>query len=190
MPQYERLQVDFAVQAEPRGTADAVAAAEAFASGDPFLVINSDNYYPVEAMQALRQLSGPGLAVFERESMLADSNIAPEAITRFAVVEGDADDYLQRVIEKPAPEQIEQLPDPVGVSMNCWRFDESIFAACAAIEPSMRGELEITDAVQHSIDRLGSRFRILTFRQPVLDLTSRTDVQRVAGVLAGSPVSL
>ena len=46
-----RLQIAFANQEEPRGTADAVAAAETFAGGDPFAVINSDTYYPIEALR-------------------------------------------------------------------------------------------------------------------------------------------
>jgi len=39
-----RLRVVFAIQEEPRGTADAVLAAEEFTAGEEFLVINSDNY--------------------------------------------------------------------------------------------------------------------------------------------------
>ena len=37
------LRVTFAVQPEPRGTADAVLAAETFAGAGPFIVMNSDN---------------------------------------------------------------------------------------------------------------------------------------------------
>ncbi|MFH1571541.1 MAG: nucleotidyltransferase family protein [Gemmatimonadota bacterium] len=187
---YERLEVSFAVQEEPLGTANAVAAAEAFAAGDPFLMINSDNYYPVEAVAALRQLEGPGLAAFERDSMLAASNIPAERITRFAVVEVDGDSRLRRIIEKPSPEVIARLPEPVSISMNCWRFEAAIFRACAAIKPSERGELEITDAVQYAIDALGQRFTVLPFHAAVLDLTSRTDVGAVAERLAGKPVRL
>ena len=74
--------------------------------------------------------------------------------------------------------------------MNCWRFDARIFASCAAIEPSVRGELEIPDAVQHAIDEMGQEFSVLTFRSAVLDLTSQADVEGVAEKLAGSPVRL
>jgi len=188
--QYTRLEVSFAVQEEPLGTANAVAAAEEFAAGDGFLMINSDNYYPVEAMGGLRQLDGPGLAAFERHSMLAKSNIPAERITRFAVVEVDDGGHLRRVVEKPSPEFIAGLPEPVGVSMNCWRFDAGIFTACAAIEPSERGELEITDAVQYAVDEMGQDFTVLPYRAAVLDLTSRADVGTVAERLAGTPVVL
>ena len=67
----QRLSVSFANQAEPRGTSDAVAAAEQFADGDHFAVINSDNYYPVEALRGLREQSGCAVALFDRDALLA-----------------------------------------------------------------------------------------------------------------------
>src|SRR5262245_51008749 len=42
-----RIRMDFVVQTEPRGTADAVLAAERWIGDDPFLVLNGDNLYPV-----------------------------------------------------------------------------------------------------------------------------------------------
>src|SRR5215211_8807868 len=50
----QRVRVDFVVQAEARGTADAVRAAEAWIEDDSFLVMNGDNLYPVPALSALR----------------------------------------------------------------------------------------------------------------------------------------
>jgi len=185
-----RLHFEFVVQAEPLGTADAVAAAREFACGDPFLVINADNHYPLQALQALRGLSGPGLVGFERSALVAQSNIPAERIERFAVIEVDADSSLRRVVEKPSPEQIARLGERVGVSMNCWRLDERIFTACAAIEPSARGELEITSAVQYAIDHLDTHFEVIPIRGPVLDLTSRDDIASVAERLRGQAVHL
>lgn len=187
---YERLAVDFAVQAEARGTADAVASAEAFAGGDPFLVINSDNYYPAEALEALRALDGPGLIAFERDSMIAHGNIPAERLTQFAALEVDGEGLLRGIVEKPSPEALAAMPPPVCVSMNCWRFDGGIFPACRAISPSPRGELELPDAVMYAIRRLGQRFRSVPFEGAVLDLTSRSDVGPVAALLAGKEVRL
>jgi len=186
----QRLQFEFVVQAEPLGTADAVATARRFAYGDPFLTINADNHYPLDALQALRALSGPGLPGFDRTALVAMSNIPEQRIERFAIVEVDADGSLQRVVEKPSQQFIDSLGDDVGVSMNCWRFDERIFAACEAIEPSERGELEITSAVQYSIDHLDTRFEVIPIRGPVLDLTSRSDIESVAERLRGQQVHL
>lgn len=188
--QYERLEVEFAIQEEPLGTGDAVAAGEQFAAGDPFLMVNSDNYYPVEALDAMKGLDGCGLPLFGRDGMLAGSNIPAERLLKFAVVEVGEDGYMKRIVEKPSAEEVEALPPPVGVSMNCWRFDAHIFDACRAIEPSPRGELEVTDAVQYAIDKLGVGFRAVHFEAAVLDLSSREDVAGVTERLAGREVRL
>ena len=187
---YRRLEITFAVQAEPKGTADAVCAAEAFADDDPFLVINADNYYPPDTLEALRQLGENGLIGFDREGLVEGSNIPPDRIARFAILETDGDGYLTRIVEKPSPEQIARLAEPICVSMNCWRFDDRMFTALKAIKPSPRGELEIPDAVQHATDALGIRFRSVPFSAPVLDLTTRSDVAAVAGLVQAMEVSL
>ena len=188
--QPRRLTIEFALQDRPLGTADAVAAAEEFAGRDEFLAINSDNYYPIEALCALREISGQGLAAFERQSMIAASNIPPERIAKFALVRDDGRGFLGRIIEKPDPRTIAAMARGAYVSMNCWRFEASIFAACRAIPPSPRGELELTDAVQYSIDSLGGKFRVLAFQAPVLDLSSRTDIAGVSAELAPLEVDL
>ena len=65
-PDVSRLAVHFAVQPGASGTAQAVLAAEPEIGGRPFLVLNSDNLYPVEVLRALAALDGPGLPAFER----------------------------------------------------------------------------------------------------------------------------
>jgi len=185
-----RLSIDFAVQAEPKGTADAVAAAESFSGGDDFLVINSDNYYPAEALSALREQQGSAVALFEQQSMLAGSNISAERLRHFAVGQIDGRGRLQRILEKPDEATLAALPKPLWLSMNCWRFGPAIFDACRAIEPSPRGELEIPFAVQYALDVLDEPFHAVTVRAPVLDLSSRSDVAAVAAKLAGTEVCL
>ncbi len=185
-----RISIEYAVQVAPLGTADAVAAAESFAASDPILVINSDNYYPLDALGGLGELEGMGLAAFTKEAMLTQGNVPPERIAKFAVIEADADGYMTRIIEKPDAETIAALPEPVCLSMNCWRFTPPIFTACRAIQPSPRGELEITDAVQYAIDSLGERFRVLICDAAVLDMSSRADVPSIAKRLAGTKVEL
>jgi dTDP-glucose pyrophosphorylase len=187
---YRRLELGFAIQEKPLGTADAVAAAESFAAGEPFLVINSDNYYPTLALESLRALPGPGLAAFTRAGMLEGSNIPPERLRRFAFVEVDGQGCLRRIVEKPDPALLASLPEPLAVSMNCWRFDAQIFSACRAIPPSPRGELELPDAVQYAAQVLGQRFKVLWCEEAVLDLSSRADVGPVAARLAGREVRL
>ena len=175
-----RITIEFAYQEKPLGTADAVAAARKFTGKDDFLVINSDNHYPPVSLRGLRHLNGPGLAGFEKQHMLDGSNIPADRIAKFAVIRIDSQGHMVGIIEKPSEAQLAALPEPLFISMNCWRFGPSIYEACANIEPSARGELEIPDAVQYSIDKLGERYRVLEVHAPVLDLSSRADVEGVA----------
>lgn len=92
----------FAIQQEPRGTADAVLAAESFIErGELFAVVNSDNLYPVDCLAKLRESAEQGLLAFERSSLIANSNIPEERIAKFATLDLDADGFLQQVTEKP-----------------------------------------------------------------------------------------
>jgi dTDP-glucose pyrophosphorylase len=59
-----RVRLRFAVQPNALGTADAVLAADAFTGGKPFAVINSDNYYPVEALDELQRRPAPVIVGF------------------------------------------------------------------------------------------------------------------------------
>lgn len=185
-----RLRIKFAIQSSPRGTADAVASAEAFAGEDEFLVINSDNYYPVCALAALRKAGGPALAAFERQALVERSNIPDDRIARFAVITRDQAGGLEHIVEKPDPATLQRTGPQVYVSMNCWRLDRSIFHAARLIPLSPRGELELPAAVEYSMSELGTRYRILPFAEPVLDLSSRGDVGAVAQRLADKVVHL
>ena len=185
-----RLSLDFAVQAEPKGTADAVAAAEAFAAADPILVINCDNYYPLEALRQLRQQEGCAVALFEREAMLSGSNIAADRVRSFAVAQIGDDGTLIKIHEKPDEAMLASMPPPHWLSMNCWRFTPAIFEACRKIGPSPRNEYELPDAVQYTIDVLRLPFRAVTIRAPVLDLTNRKDIATIKPFLAAVEVKL
>jgi len=181
----KRVRIDFAVQEKPLGTADAVLAAKQFAGEDLFLVINSDNYYPLEVLTAMGELRQPGVALFDRDRLVAESNIPEDRVYKFAVAKMDAQGYLARIYEKPLEETVRGLGFPVYVSMNCWVLSPSIFQACVSVRPSARGELELTDAVQFAVDVLHQRHKVLTFRSSVLDLSSRSDIGAVAERLRG-----
>jgi dTDP-glucose pyrophosphorylase len=185
-----RLRLTFAIQDQPLGTADAILAAEPFAGEDRFLVMNADNYYPVAAYAALRDLNEPGLIAFDRDALLADGLIAPERILRFALLDIDADGYLRRIVEKPDDATAAAMQHVPFVSMNLWSFDARIFEPCRTVKPSSRGELELPLAVQHAIDDHGLELRAVPMSAPVLDLSSRADIAGVASRLASVDVSL
>lgn len=184
-----RVRLELIVQEEAHGTADAILAAREWTSGDPFLAMNADNLYPIPVLRALAALDEPGLPAFEREDLLASSNIPAERVRAFAVIEVDEDGYLTRIVEKPAEESFAAVRGPLLLSMNCWRFDDRIFGACRDVERSARGEFELPEAVMLAVRR-GVRFRALPARGAVLDLSRRADAAEVSRRLAGVDVRL
>ena len=184
-----RLTITTAIQPEPKGTADAILAAESFAGQDDFLVVNSDNIYPVEALAALVALTSPGLIGFAPAPLIAESNIPADRIAQFAEIKTAGDSTLSEIHEKPPAER--RVPSAeCRVSMNCWRFGPKIFAACRLVTPSPRGELELQDAVTIAMAQLGERFQVVPFAGGVLDLSSRADIAAVTERLRGREVVL
>ncbi len=132
---------------------------------------------------ALRDLSGSGLPVFERERLLATSNFTRERVDAFAVLEVAAQGWLERIIEKPPA--VAGTGTPVLLSMNLWRFSPAIFEACRSVPLSRRGECELPQAVGWAIANRGERFQAVACADGVLDLSTRADVAEVEGRLAG-----
>lgn len=186
----KRITVSFATQEQPIGTANALLAAEAFIADESFLVLNSDNYYPVDVFRALRLLGEPGLPAFEQESLIREGNIPSERIRGYALLKIDEGDYLERIVEKPGEIPIASCKNDVFISMNCWRFTPEIFGACREVPRSARGEFELPEAVQYGLSSLGLRFKVVRFRKGVLDLSYRGDISEVARRLAGVCVEL
>ena len=171
-----RVTIRFAVQHEPRGTADALLAARDAIQQAPFLMLNSDNYYPLDACSALAALGGAGLVAFDADALTRESGIEPDRVLRYALVDADADGWLRAIHEKPDPEHPLAQSSQRWVSMNLWSFTSRIFDACARVTPSARGELELADAVTIAMRDLGERFRVICMSGAVLDLSTRADV--------------
>ena len=184
-----RFRVAYAVQETARGTGDAVLAAEVFAGDQEFLMVNSDNYYPVSALKALVAMGHPGTVLFTPEGLASRSNLEPARIQGFALAKVGEDGCLDGLIEKPDEAAARAMGGVRRVSMNCWRFSPAIFDACRAIAPSSRGELELTDAVAGLIAR-GQRLEVRTSDEGVLDLSKRSDIAPVLERLRGVRVDL
>jgi dTDP-glucose pyrophosphorylase len=186
----KRVNVSFAVQSVAIGTADAVLAAEEFTAGEPFVVLNADNYYPAAVLQALRNAQGPATVGFSRAGLLRDGNISADRIAAYAILDVGNDGLLKAVREKPSAATIEALGDNVSVSMNCWRLTSEFYRACRDVQPSPRGELELPLAVQYAIDILGMSFTVIPVDAMVLDLSQRADIPSVAAQLKALEVSI
>ena len=177
-----RVKISYAIQEEPLGTANAVLAAEEFAGEDAVVVLNSDNYYPVDAYRALHELDGSGLIGFDPEALIEKSNIAADRVGAFAFVVADDDGNMEEIVEKPDAQTIARLGDEAVVSMNLWRFTPAIFAAAKQVPLSTRGEYELQDAVRQAIAD-GDPFTVVPLAEGVLDMSNRDDIASVADAL-------
>lgn len=179
-----RVRVSFVVQPEARGTADAVASAADWISGRPFVVLNADNLYGVEALRALREADGPALPVYERADLVRSSGIPDARVASFALLQVTPQGLLSDIIEKPGAALMDAAGPTALISMNCWRGNADVVQACRDVPVSARGEFELPAAIRLAITR-GVRVRAIPARGPVLDLSRREDVPFVTARLQG-----
>ena len=180
-----RIRVSFAVQQEAKGTADAVLPVEDFAGGEPFVVLNGDNYYPPDVLQALRLADGCAGVAFSREGLLRTGEIPADRIAKYAILDVAEDGELKRIVEKPGT----STPGD-RASMNCWRLTSDMFRACREVPLSPRGEYELLVAIGYAIGQLGISFHMVSADAAVLDLSRRADVPTVAARLESVKVAL
>jgi len=173
-----RVRLRFAVQPAPIGTANAVTVA-ADALGDaPFLVLNADNYYPIDAIRALAADDSAGVVAFDRDALVRDGNIDAERVRAFAVLDVGEDGWLRGIIEKPGDAVDLTSASAQWVGMNLWAVTPAIVDACRRVPMSARGEFELPEAVGLAL-REGVPVRAVQHSAPVLDLSRRTDIARV-----------
>lgn len=187
-PRLSKVDIWFAEQEKPLGTADAAYASKEFVGHDSFVLVNGDNLYPERDLAALRSLRDEACYCvgFDRDAMTKKSNIEPERVTRFAVVQVDDDWNLIRIVEKPSNPEEYRVDGRIIVSMNLFRFTTDIFEACSRIEPHpTRKEYEITAAVQYLVDHHIAPMKVLYSDEGVLDLTHPADIPPLRRLLMG-----
>jgi glucose-1-phosphate thymidylyltransferase len=138
------VHVSYIVQEAPLGLAHAVKIAEEFVAGDSFVMYLGDNLIKDGIVSFVQE--------FEREK--PDAQILLAHVPNpgdFGVAELDGE-HVVRLEEKPAHPKSDLAL--VGVYL----FGPPVFDAVRAIQPSPRGELEITDAIQYLITS-GKRVR-------------------------------
>jgi glucose-1-phosphate thymidylyltransferase len=133
------VRLSYVVQTEPKGLAHAVSFAQDFVGDDSFCLYLGDAMYS--------QSLAPFAARF-RESGCANLNLVKwvQDPSRFGVANLDGE-RIVKLVEKP------REPESNYAMAGMYFFGPQIWSVLPDLQPSGRGEYEITDAIQMLIDR-------------------------------------
>src|SRR4051794_4938275 len=148
------VHVTYIPQDAPLGLAHCVKIAREFLGDDDFVMYLGDNMLQQGLVEFLerfeedrRQSDEPTLDGDRRPPSAQILLCHVPDPQRFGVAEVDESGHVVRLVEKP-------VDPPSNLALaGVYLFTSAIHEAVRAIEPSPRGELEITDAIQWLIDR-------------------------------------
>ena len=135
------ISLEYAVQEEPKGIAQAFLIGERFIGGEPVSLILGDNIFYAEGLADKLTVAAQrtrGATIFGY--YVTD----PE---RYGVVSFDADGKALDIVEKPAK------PESHYAVTGLYFYDDQVVEIAKALEPSARGELEITDVNHAYLER-------------------------------------
>jgi glucose-1-phosphate thymidylyltransferase len=130
--------VTFIEQDAPKGLAHALLTAEEFLSGGPFVMYLGDNLLRDGITDLAERFRSS-----EPDALILLTKVSDPWHYGVAELNGER---VVRLVEKPKD------PPSNMALVGVYMFGPEIFSAAKAIEPSARGELEITDAIQQLID--------------------------------------
>ncbi len=130
----------FIVQDSPRGLAHALLTGLAFIDGDDCLMYLGDNLVKGGVADVVRD--------FEQHRPNCQIMLSPvDNPSAFGVADLAPDGSIRQLVEKPS------VPPSNLALVGVYLFDNTIGEAVRSIEPSGRGEYEITDAIQYQVER-------------------------------------
>jgi glucose-1-phosphate thymidylyltransferase len=125
------INLEYKIQEEPKGIAQALLLAEEFIENNNFALILGDNFFYGERLIDIIKISNTnkGATVFA---------YPVKNPKNYGVIEFDKDYKVLNITEKP------KVPKSRYAITGLYFFDNNIFSLCKNVKPSKRGELEIT----------------------------------------------
>jgi glucose-1-phosphate thymidylyltransferase len=149
--EYDIDRLSYAYQERAGGIAEALGLAERFAAGERVCVMLADN--------VVERSLGASVENFRRQERGARILLAredePEHLRHLGVPELDGDGRIARILEKP-----DDPPSAFAVT-GIYFYDEDVFEVIPTLEPSGRGELEITDVNNWYIEQGTMEYDVL-----------------------------
>ena len=158
----------YAYQEGEGGIAKALGLAEHFAAGEPIVVILGDNIFQDSLAGAIGDFRDDprGARILLKEV---------DDPRRFGVATVDGD-HVRRIVEKPSQ------PETRLAVTGCYMYDDRVFEVIRSLEPSGRGELEITDVNNRYIEWGELRHHVLSGWWT--DAGTVSSLHRAAGLVA------
>ncbi len=141
----------YAYQEKPGGIAEALSLTEHFADGGPIAVLLGDNLFEYSLKSVVDQFGADPTGAMVVLTEVKDEH----HLQHLGVVEFDGD-RIARVVEKPAN------PPSAYAATGLYLYDSTVFDIIKNLQPSARGELEISDVNNHYIDRGELEYTVLT----------------------------
>ena len=137
------LDLTYKVQTQPGGIAQVVGMARDFAQGDRLVVVLGDNVFERSQAGAIGAWAVSG----DRAQIFVKHVPDPE---NFGVVAYDGDGSVSDIVEKAGVvDKRYPVPPSSDAVVGLYCFPPDVFDVIAELEPSSRGELEITDVNRH-----------------------------------------
>jgi len=142
-------------QTKPLGTGDAVAAAESFTEGAPFVVAYGDSIISTAEEPSLLTRMMASHIAHQSSCTIAVYEVPQELVHQYGIVvphqdeAGQTDCRIVDLLEKPAPDQ---TPSRLASSAR-YIFGPEIFAAIRTVSPVPSGEIYLTDAILSLIEQ-------------------------------------
>lgn len=138
--EFDGVPITYAHQTEQRGLADAILAVEAHVDGD-FMLMLGDNIFRANLTDVVRRHQED-----RADAAFLVEKVPDEEAGRYGVCVTNEYGEITDIVEKPAD------PPSNLVTTGFYTFTPAIFDACRLVQPSDRGEYELSDAVDLLIE--------------------------------------